>query len=332
MSTSWTPPAFARHRVLKRLASGPDIDVFEAIEEPARTKRHRVIKALRRGARPEAFARLLDDARILQVADERFGALIDVDLAGEGAYLVLEMPSGVTAAELVSRSGMSLTAALAIALEAAHAASDLVLAAEGVAHVGAFIAAALEPRNVFILPSGSLRFIDLSAAPAADFQNRDPGASAEWQKTIAVGCLLHYLLAGRSALSVSGHPNLDPNLSSDLRAIVGRLVERDRGRVPAALSGLIWRALAPRLSIDTRSVLRAAYDAPELPRPEPSAGHKVGDLVSDLFREDLLSGIATPDADTFEEKTARFEADFAEEKTQGFGDPVVVEEDPTLVP
>lgn len=145
MTTSWTPPSFPGYRVLKRLAGGADLDVFEVVEEPPKTKRHRVIKALRRGARPEAVARLLDDARILQSVDERFGVLVDVDLDGDSAYLVLELPAGQSVAELVGRGAMAPTAALAVTLEAVHAVSDLFEATDAGPHVAPFVCGALAP-------------------------------------------------------------------------------------------------------------------------------------------------------------------------------------------
>lgn len=334
MTTSWTPPSFPGYRVLKRLAGGADLDVFEVVEEPPKTKRHRVIKALRSGARPEAVARLLDDARILQSVDERFGVLVDVDLDGDSAYLVLELPAGHSVAELVGRGAMAPTAALAVTLEAVHAVSDLFETTDAGPHVAPFVCGALAPRSVFVLRSGDVRFLDLAATPGADFHNRDLDAPVEWAKTIAVGSLLHFMLAGRSAVGPSGHVDLAPELDPELRSVVERLVQRDHGRLPAAMSGLIWRVLAPRLSMDLRSVLKSALAVPAPPRVVAKPASRVMDLVSDLFRDDLLRySVVEDDGSDFEDKTAGFEEKTGgfEEKTQGFGEPVVVsEEDQTL--
>jgi hypothetical protein len=334
MTTSWTPPSFPGYRVLKRLAGGADLDVFEVVEEPAKTKRHRVIKALRPGARPEVVARLLDDARILQGVDERFGVLVEVDLNGDNAYLVLELPSGQSVADLVARGALSPTAALGITLEAVHAVSDLFETIDAGPQVAPFVCGALAPRSVLVLQSGDVRFVDLAATPGADFHNRDLDAPLEWAKTIAVGSLLHFMLAGRSAVGPSGHVDLAPELDAELRSVVERLVQRDHGRLPAAMAGLIWRVLAPRLSADLRSVLKSALAEPPPPRVVAKPASRVMDLVSDLFRDDLLRySVVEDDGSGFEEKTAGFEEKTTgfEDKTQGFGEPVVVsEEDQTL--
>ena len=101
-----------------------------------------------------------------------------------------------------------------------------------------------------------------------------------------------------------------------------------------AMSGLIWRVLAPRLSMDLRNVLKSALAVPTPPRVVAKPASRVLDLVSDLFRDDLLRySVVDDDGSDFEDKTAGFEEKTSgfEDKTQGFGEPVVVsEEDQTL--
>ncbi|MDQ3038134.1 MAG: serine/threonine protein kinase, partial [Myxococcota bacterium] len=248
---SWAP-----HRVLRRLGRGGMAEVLLA--EDASGARVALKRVLAEHAGDARFHRMfLDEARIAAALDHP--GIVRVLASGEHEgvpWLAMELVEGADVATLLELSrersqpmpelvALHIAGEVARALAAAHEARGADGTPLEIVHRD------VSPGNVLVAQSGAVKLGDFGIAKARDRLERTSagvtkgkmafmapeqmlGADIDRRADVfALGCTLHALLTGRSAigdegdvatLMSGGELPLSPALADDVRAIVARAV------------------------------------------------------------------------------------------------------------
>ena len=145
-------------QVVEKLRSGPVADLYRAIQQPL--GRPVLIKALGPSILPSSpFAAMLErEARLLgELRHDGILALYDFVRKDERMWLVLEWIDGWTLAELLGRGApIGADSAVAITLEVAKAL--------GHAHEHGVVHRDIQPKNVLLSRSGTIKLTDFAVA------------------------------------------------------------------------------------------------------------------------------------------------------------------------
>ena len=213
----------SRYRLVRQIATGGSAEILEAVlEVPEGFSRRVAVKRLLPAvaADPSYVNAFLDEARITSLLQHpHVAAVIDFGQLEGAPAQVLELIEGLNAAQLVRELGpvspwaaLEIVVALTTALAYAHEATDLEGRPLGVVHRD------ISPDNVMLGWNGDIKLIDFGIALAhrrksatavgvvkgkldymapEQYQASDVDARADLFST---GCLLHFLLTGRSAV------------------------------------------------------------------------------------------------------------------------------------
>lgn len=213
----------SRYRLVRQIATGGSAEILEAVlEVPDGFSRRVAVKRLLPAvaADPSYVNAFLDEARITSLLQHpHVAAVIDFGQLEGAPAQVLELIEGLNAAQLVRELGpvspwaaLEIVVALTTALAYAHEATDLEGRPLGVVHRD------ISPDNVMLGWNGDIKLIDFGIALAhrrksatavgvvkgkldymapEQYQASDVDARADLFST---GCLLHFLLTGRSAV------------------------------------------------------------------------------------------------------------------------------------
>jgi eukaryotic-like serine/threonine-protein kinase len=244
-----------RYRLQQQLGRGGMASVWRA--QDIRLDRSAAVKVLDPVWRtdPVALERLRQEARsVAGLAHEHIVGVYDFDVAGESAYLVMELVDGRSVSELLIQQGpMPVEEAVSIAAQTCDAL--------GAAHAAGIVHRDIKPSNILVGPAGLVKVCDFGLArlhraaaqsaltgtgtvvgtcqymsPEQALGERVDGRSDLY----AVGCLLYMMLVGAPPFT-GGNPIdvLDLHLNEPpvpLRA--------HRADVPPALQQLIDELLA----------------------------------------------------------------------------------------
>jgi tRNA A-37 threonylcarbamoyl transferase component Bud32 len=272
------PEFVARYRVIERLGSGGQGEVFRAIHPLL--GQDVVIKWARRSVPQELRQQLIDEARILvRLDDPGLVRVYDADLHDGRPFIVMEYVPGRTLAEMLQRQEMPWQQAVALVADLAAILARL--HPRGVYHRD------LKPANVLVDAAGKPRLIDFGLAcldqawqqiaPPEDGilcgtfaymapeQARGQGSVGGHTDVFGLGAILYQLLTRQ------------PLYRGKTQTEVARLARQAQvtpprqlaPAVPPALEGLCLRALAadpakrPSASEFERALRRL------LPRPRP---------------------------------------------------------------
>jgi len=244
-----------RYRLQQQLGRGGMASVWRA--QDIRLDRSAAVKLLDPVWRtdPVALERLRQEAHsVAGLAHEHIVGVYDFDVAGESAYLVMELVDGRSVSELLVEQGpMSVEEAVTIAAQTCDAL--------GAAHAAGIVHRDIKPSNILVGPAGVVKVCDFglarlhrAAAQAAlttsgtvvgTCQYMAPeqalGERVDGRSDLyAVGCLLYMMLVGAPPFNgVNPIDVLDLHLNEPpvpLRA--------HRGDIPPALQQLVDELLA----------------------------------------------------------------------------------------
>ncbi|MBA2538197.1 MAG: serine/threonine protein kinase, partial [Deltaproteobacteria bacterium] len=296
----------ARYRILRRLGQGGMAEVFEAeLAGDLGFVRKVAIKRMleHAAADPTAARRFLDEASIAsRLHHANVVSVVDLGLLDDRPFQVLEYVDGIDAQRLLQRAGgklpldvaLVISTAVAHALDHAHTAVDASGLGLGIVHRD------VKPSNVLVSWSGDVKLGDFGIAVARDREATTEagvvagtrGFIAPEQRTrgeldgrtdvFALGLTLHALVTGDSPLfdieiemrALAGDPvPIDPSVPPEIRELLAGALALSRTARPtaAALAAQLGALLAPRLSGDSRSILRT-YLAQYAAKPAPRAG------------------------------------------------------------
>lgn len=248
------------YRLLRRVAQGGFAEIFEAvaIDEQGGERRiavKRLLPAL--SADPQHILSFTDEARIGRLLQHpHIAAVVDFGSLDGTPVQILDLVDGVDLRGLRERlapepvptlAALELTRAVADALSYAHQAKD----AEG--HALGIVHRDVAPDNVLVSWEGEVKLVDFGIAMAhqrlastgvgvikgkvgfmapEQFEARDVDARAD---VFSLGCLLHALLTGQSALRDQSdlHPGrlrVEPSLAPAVAELISRATQLDRAR------------------------------------------------------------------------------------------------------
>ncbi len=278
-----------------------------------------------------AARRFLDEAVIAsRLHHANVVSVVDLGLLDDRPFQVLEYVDGVDAQQLLQRAGgklpieiaLVIATAVAHALDHAHAACDPCGLPLGIVHRD------VKPSNVLVSWSGDVKLGDFGIAIARDREATTEagmvagtaGFIAPEQRArtaidgrtdvFALGLTLHALATGQSPFadleieirSLAGDPvPIDPALPADVCAILTSALALERTARPTAgeLASKLGVVLAPRLSGDSRSMLRD-YLATLVPKPAP----RVGALDALLGIEVVMAGNPSDELHRYQTRAA----------------------------
>jgi serine/threonine-protein kinase len=244
-----------RYRLQQQLGRGGMASVWRA--QDIRLDRSAAVKLLDPVWRddPVALERLRQEAHsVAALTHEHIVGVYDFDVAGDAAYLVMELVDGRSLSELLVQQGpMSVVEAVSIAAQTCDAL--------GAAHAAGVVHRDIKPSNILVSPAGVVKVCDFglarlhrAAAQAAltatgtvvgTCQYMPPeqalGERVDGRSDLyAVGCLLYMMLTGAPPFNGANPIDvLDLHLNEPpvpLRA--------HRGDVPPALQQLVDQLLA----------------------------------------------------------------------------------------
>lgn len=248
----------SRYRLVRQIATGGSAEILEAVlEVPDGFSRRVAVKRLLPAvaADPSYVNAFLDEARITSLLQHpHVAAVIDFGQLEGAPAQVLELIEGLNAAQLVRELGpvspwaaLEIAVALTTALAYAHEATDLEGRPLGVVHRD------ISPDNVMLGWNGDIKLIDFGIALAhrrksatavgvvkgkldymapEQYQASDVDARADLFST---GCLLHFLLTGRSAVGgrTVGHEGkieVDAKIPRGIADCIRQATHWDRNR------------------------------------------------------------------------------------------------------
>jgi tRNA A-37 threonylcarbamoyl transferase component Bud32 len=230
----------AHYRIESVLGSGGLGVVYRARDE--KLGRPVALKAISGDARTQA--RVLRAARAASALDHpHIGAIFAVEETGGAAFLVMALHEGETLRERLGRAAVPPGEARRIVRQ--------VLSALGAAHAAGLVHGDLKPANVFLGRDGSVKVLDFGLAGSGTRPYLAPeqlgGMPSDLRADLwAAGVVLHEMLTGRAPFRADQDADLDrrilddappplpPGTPADLRALCGKLLEKDRGRRPAS--------------------------------------------------------------------------------------------------
>lgn len=248
----------SRYRLIGQIATGGSAEILEAVLETAEGfSRSVAVKRLLPAvaADPSYVDAFLDEARITSLLQHaHLAAVIDFGQLEGAPAQVLELIEGLNAAQLVRELGpisawaaLEIAVALTSALAYAHEATDLEGRPLGVVHRD------ISPDNVMLGWNGDIKLIDFGIALAhrrksatavgvvkgkldymapEQYEASDVDARAD---LFSAGCLLHFLLTGRSAVvgRTVGHEGkieVDPKIPASIGDCIRQATHWDRQR------------------------------------------------------------------------------------------------------
>ena len=307
-----------RYRILRTLARGGSSEVLEVVGGAAgqHFALKRPLPALAADVRyAKAF---LDEARIGNLLRHpNIARVLDCGSLGGLPCQLMELVDGVSAHALCEQSpgaistgaALEIVIAVARALEYAHDATDEEGRPLGIVHRD------VAPDNVLISWSGEVKLIDFGIALAhrrlvatevgiikgklsymapEQFEARDVDRRAD---VFSAGCLLHYLLTGRSAVQGraamdEGAIQIDPALGPDLVDLIGRATRSDRARRLQSAQDLrveLEQLLAKLSPVERGEPLTAVVKSLERTRAEPEREEPETELISELKARPTLA-------------------------------------------
>ena len=180
----------AHYEITEHIGSGGMGDVYQATD--SRLGRSVAIKLL-----PEAFAsdaervaRFQREARVLASLNHpHIGGIHGIEEAGGRLFLVLELVSGETLADRISRGPIPLDETVAIAKQIAEALE--------VAHDAGIIHRDLKPANIKLTVDGQVKVLDFGLAKA--LANEEPLADATHSPTMSLAATQRGVILGTAA-------------------------------------------------------------------------------------------------------------------------------------
>lgn len=248
------------YRLLRRVAQGGYAEIFEAvaIDEQGGERRIAVKRLLPSlSADPQHILSFTDEARIGRLLQHpHIAAVVDFGSLDGAPVQILDLVDGVDLRGLRERlapepvptlAALELTRAVADALSYAHQAKD----AEG--HALGIVHRDVAPDNVLVSWEGEVKLVDFGIAMAhqrlastgigvikgkvgfmapEQFEARDVDPRAD---VFSLGCLLHELLTGQSALRDQSdlHPGrlrVEQSLAPGVVELISRATQLDRAR------------------------------------------------------------------------------------------------------
>ncbi|MCK6548533.1 serine/threonine protein kinase [Myxococcota bacterium] len=299
----------SRYRIARLLGRGGMAEVFEAWVVGAQGFERKVAlkRVLADASGDEGFlASFTDEAQIVsQLHHANIVGVFDFGLMDGLPFLVFELVEGLDVEQLGERlreEGEQLPVALALhvtteiahALDYAHRARDAQGRAMNIVHRD------VSPENLLLSWQGDVKLGDFGIAFAKRRIEATQLGVAKGKRSymapeqragrrvdgradvFALGCVLHEMLTGRSAVDDGGEVALDAALDEDVRAIVARATEREpsaRYASAAELAAAAGRAMMRRLDEDARTSLRSLMQRfePSVERA-PRAGAELVDL------------------------------------------------------
>lgn len=248
----------SRYRLIGQIATGGSAEILEAVlEAPEGFSRRVAVKRLLPAVAsdPSYVNAFLDEARITSLLQHpHVAAVVDFGQLEGAPAQVLELIEGLNAAQLVRELGpvsawaaLEIGVALTTALAYAHEAVDLEGRALGVVHRD------ISPDNVMLGWNGDIKLIDFGIALAhrrkgatavgvvkgkLDYMAPEQYAASDVDPRadlFSTGCLLHFLLTGRSAVlgRTVGHEGkieVDPKIPGAIADCIRQATHWDRNR------------------------------------------------------------------------------------------------------
>lgn len=302
------------YRLLRRIAQGGFAEIFEAIAKDevgeTRIAVKRLLPAL--AADPQQILGFSDEARIGRLLRHpHIAAVLDFGSLDGTPVQILELVDGVDlrglslhlAPEPVpTLAALELTRAVADALSYAHQAKDAEGNALGIVHRD------VAPDNVLVSWEGEIKLVDFGIAMAhqrlastgvgvikgkvgfmapEQFEARDVDARAD---VFSLGCLLHELLTGRSALQDQSdvHPGrlrVEQTLVPAVVELISRATQPDRARRFGSATEMLEAldaAIVEQRTAPGAEGLRALLGRLARPAAETWVDEGPGTLVSEM--------------------------------------------------
>ncbi len=314
-----------RYSLVRLIREQADTIVYEGRREAPEFRRRVAIKIVHPDADEDFSRAYADEARLLGYLEHRnIVRLLDAGRHEHRPFLVFDYVDGVTVGELlrVERGGISAVIALFIAVELAHA---LAYAHELTDDTGAplrIVHRDVTPANVILSWAGDVILTDFGIAKARERSTQTavgvtkgtPSFMAPEQlradhvdlrsDIFGLGCLLHFMLVGRSAVDARRSVSLDRSLPPEILALLDRCTREDRAERFAdmrALAAAAWNLVAPRATKDPRTRLIEVLDRVRAKPQVPPARQLVAELFSAAMLPELplepSSGDGEPSTD-----------------------------------
>lgn len=323
--------AASRYRIVRSIGRGGMAEVFEGVlvGDTGFQRRVALKCLLHEHANVEWYAKaFIDEARIgSQLHHGNIVAVVDFGTMDDLPFQVLELVDGLELGALRQRIvdslgsfpielALEIAVAVADGLDYAHRAVDSEGRAMGIVHRD------VAPDNVLISWAGEVKLIDFGIALAhrrleatqigvvkgkLDYMAPEQLMAEDLDRRadiFGLGCLLHFMLVGRSAVDSRRSVSLDRSLPPEILALLDRCTREDRAERFAdmrALAAAAWNLVAPRATKDPRTRLIEVLDRVRGKPVVPPARQLVAELFSAAMLPELplepSSGDGEPSTD-----------------------------------